>query len=133
MIKTLTFGDKDIQISTSLMWSVYYKAQFGEDPAKSIVPTVAKITAYNLTESDMVAAFMEEIGITGTLQITWAMAKAADRQILPFDAWVEKYGDDIEITDLMLDVIPDVITACFSSKKYTAPEDVGTEPETKTN
>ena len=80
MIKTLTFGDKDIQISTSLMWAIYYKAQFGEDPAKSIVPTVAKITAYNLTESDMVAAFMEEIGITGTLQITWAMAKAADRQ-----------------------------------------------------
>lgn len=133
MTKTLTFGDKDIQISTSLMWAVYYKVQFGEDPAKSIVPTVAKITAYNLTESDMVAAFMEEIGITGTLQITWAMAKAADRQILPFDAWVEKYGDDIEITDLMLDVIPDVITACFTSKKYTAPEDVGTEPETKTN
>lgn len=40
MIKTLRFGEKDVQFSTSFAWALRYKAQFGNDPVKILIPAL---------------------------------------------------------------------------------------------
>ena len=73
MIKTLRFGEKDVQFSTSFAWALRYKAQFGNDPVKILIPALKKLQ--NAAEEDQAYAVYEELGVVGAAQIAWAMAQ----------------------------------------------------------
>ena len=114
MIKTLTFGDKTVQFSTSFAWCFVYKSQFGQDPARVFMPAIRKITDQG--DEGAASAIYEEIGLVGVVQIAWAMAKLCDKQLPDPMTWVSSFGDDFAALDIVTELIPEAIQSCFSSK-----------------
>lgn len=140
MIKTLQFGEKDVVFSTSFAWAFVYKSQFGEDPIKTLLPTVRgvfnnpeieAIEDEELKEQEQVFALMDALGITGVAQIAWAMAKLADNSIQPPLPWIASFGDDFPVMDLLTELVTEAITSCFASKKSGAP--IPAEPTKEKN
>lgn len=121
MIKTLTFGDKQVQFSTSFAWTFIYKSQFGKDAAKVLLPIIKKIYSEDVSEEDQAIYFWEELGFTGIAEIAWAMARLADKTIPEPGAWVLSFGDDFAAADLTTELLPEAVISCFSTKKSLAP------------
>ena len=130
MVKTLQFGEKEVTFSTSFAWAFVYKSQFGDDPIKTLLPTVKGVFSNKEIEAiededekeqAQVFALMEALGLTGIAQIAWAMAKLADSSIQPPLPWIESFGDDFPVMDLLTELVTDAITSCFATKKSEAP------------
>ena len=119
MVKTLTFGDKQVQFSTSFAWAFAYKSQFGADPAKIFMPAIKKIMllgadkpAENDEQAEEQAIILyEEMGFTG----------------------IQSFGDDFEALTIVTELIPDAIESCFTSKNLEtpSPKELKEEPEEK--
>ena len=141
MVKTLNFGDKQVQFSTSFAWAFAYKSQFGQDPAKVFMPAIKKIMLLGADknaetdEQEEAQAYVlyEELGFTGIAQIAWAMAKLCDRNLPDVMTWISSFGDDFEPLTLVTDLIPEAIESCFTSKNLETPSpaDLKPEPEEK--
>lgn len=130
MIKTMTLGGRDVQFSTSFAWAFTYRAQFGQDPAKVLIPTfkkvmtdetIAAIEDDDKRQQEQSFALLEELGFTGIVQVAWAMAKLADKNTPVPAEWVESFGDDFPVMDLLDELISEAIISCFSTKKSEAP------------
>lgn len=142
MVKTLTFGDKQVQFSTSFAWAFAYKSQFGADPAKIFMPAIKKIMllgADKPAEDDEQAeeqaiVLYEEMGFTGITQVAWAMAKLCDRNLPDPITWIQSFGDDFEALTIVTELIPEAIESCFTSKNLEtpSPDSLKEEPEEKT-
>lgn len=120
MIKTLEFGDKNISFSTSFAWTFKYKAQFGKDAARVLMPTIKKLQNPKITPEDQAYLLYEELGFTGIAEIVWSMASLLDRNIPDPVTWIASFGDDFNSSDL-IDLVMDAIESCFASKKASAP------------
>jgi len=135
MIKTLTFGDKQVSFSTSFAWCFIYKSQFHEDPARILIPVTKKMTEEQTDSAeDYGYALYEALGFVAIADIAWAMARLLDQSIPDPVAWVASFGDDFDITAVMLELIPEAIESCFATKKSSVPIPATTQkaaPETK--
>lgn len=112
MIKNITIDEnKEIVLSNNTIWTMIYRNQFGHDIVSTLTPVAASL-------ADMVGGFIESVGADGMVQfedvvknidgdrlidavahlsglefvdilnITWAMAKAADGDIPDPTTWV---------------------------------------------
>lgn len=125
MVKTITFGEKPVQFSTSFAWAFAYKAQFGQDPANILMPVIKNGIVDNGGE-DITTLVLEEMGFVGIVQMAWAMAKICDQSIPEPVAWVASFGDDFEITPLISELLTEAILSMFTSKNSQTPQ-----PKTK--
>ena len=129
MIKTLQFGDKSVQFSTSFAWTFIYKSQFKKDAARVLMPTIQKVFSISgdteAEEEDQGAvqaiALYEELGFTGIAEIAWAMARLCDKTIPEPVQWIESFGDDFSPLDIVTEIITEAITSCFASKNQMTP------------
>lgn len=135
MIKTIEFGDKEVNFSTSFNWMVIFKSQFGEDAAKVIMPLIREMQKPEYNENDYGFLVYEVLGFTGIAEIAWALAKNADDSVPDPEAWMNELGDDYSAADIASELIPEVIASSFSSKKSMAPKNQKKQtkkaPETK--
>lgn len=141
MVKTVTFGEKQVQFSTSFAWAFAYKSQFGHDPAEIFMPAVQKIMLLGAdqkaeseeAETEQVVILYEELGFTGIAQIAWSMAKLCDKSLPDPITWIQSFGDDFEALTLVTELIPEAIDSVFSSKNLEtpSPKDLKAEPEEK--
>lgn len=134
----MQIGDKTVNFSTAFAWAFIYKSQFGEDPVKTLLPTVKGVFSNKEIEAiedeeekeqAQVFALMEALGITGIAQIAWAMAKLADSSIPAPLPWIESFGDDFPVMDMLEELVTEAISSCFASKKSGAP--IPAEPTKK--
>ncbi|MBQ7676797.1 MAG: hypothetical protein IJT32_01050 [Lachnospiraceae bacterium] len=130
MVKTMQIGDREVTFSTAFAWAFIYKSQFGEDPVKTLMPTVKGVFSNPAIESiedeeekerEQVFALMDALGITGIAQIAWSMAKLADNTIPAPLPWIESFGDDFPVMDMVEELITEAIVSCFATKKSGAP------------
>ena len=129
MIKTLQFGDKSVQFSSSFAWTFIYKSQFKKDAAKVLMPTIQKAFCVNGgaeaegEDQKTVQAIIlyEELGFTGIIEIAWAMAKLCDKTIPEPIQWIESFGDDFSPLDIITEIFAEAITSCFASKNQMTP------------
>ena len=119
MIKTIQMGEKEVQFSTSFAWTFIYKSQFGKDPAQTLLPAIKDLQGVD--EDAAGYTLIEKIGFSGLAEISWAMARLADKKTPDPETWVASFGDDFAIMDLVTDVIPEAINSCFTTKKSGAP------------
>ena len=120
MTKTLIFGDRVIPFSTSFAWAFTYKAQFGKDPSKIMMPAI--IRAMSLEDNGAIAATLfEELGVICIAQIAWAMAKTCHQTIQDFQAWVISLGDDFSPIEIVEELIPEIINSFMTSKNSPTP------------
>ena len=136
MVKTLTFGDKQVQFSTSFLWTFAYKDQFRVDPSRIFMPAIKKILLLGADKPAEEQTFIlyEEMGFTGITQVAWAMAKLCDKNLPDPITWIQSFGDDFEAITIVTELIPDAIESCFTSKNLEtpSPDSLKKEPEEKT-
>lgn len=131
MLKTMEFGGKEVVFSTAFAWTFIYKGQFGEDPVKTLVPTIKTVlnnpeinAIEDESEKEQAQVFMllDSIGFTGVAQIAWAMAKLADNNTPAPIQWIASFEDDFPVMDMISELVIEAITSCFATKKASAPD-----------
>lgn len=113
MEKTIRIGKQSVKLSNNVAWAMEYKDQFGHDVVQEHIPilaslmeSVASIVAENGSEIDYVKILsslegramdiliplMQTEFLTTIVNMTWAMAKAADETIDPPKQWVRQFN-----------------------------------------
>lgn len=110
MQKLITIEDREVRFSTSFAWMLKYKNQFCEDVSRIIIPATS---ASQKDKSGMGA--IENIGFVGIARIAWSCAAICDKDILPFEEWVDSF-DEFPIFQIATELLPDVFKS-FSAKK----------------
>lgn len=113
MEKIIKIGNKEVKLSNNVAWLMEYRDQFGKDAAQELIPMMStiietittglssysngKINIRELAESIegrsfeiMMPLYSSELSILA-INITWAMAKAADESIDPPKKWVKQF------------------------------------------
>ena len=113
MEKVIKIGKQEVKLSNNVAWLMEYKDQFGKDATQELIPLVATmietlgsgLTAYQNGEINLEALseaiegrafellmpiYQSELSTT-LINITWAMAKAADETIDPPKKWVRQF------------------------------------------
>lgn len=127
MIKSIEFGEKIVQFSTSFAWTFIYKSQFGQDAAKILIPVIKRMEGSS--QDDYGYIFYEELGFTGIASIAWSMARLLNKDLPEPAVWIASFGDDFPISDITDELMPDAILSCFATKKSKAP--IPTKTQTK--
>ena len=112
MENTIRIGDKDVRLSNNVAWTMEYKDQFGKDILPAIMPLFASVlesaaalfenkngslTAADILESvqgravDILLPMFQAEFVDLVVNVTWAMAKAADESIEPPKKWVRQF------------------------------------------
>lgn len=109
----IKIGKQEVKLSNNAAWLMEYKDQFGKDATQELIPLVATmveafgsgLTAYQNGAIDLEALseaiegkafemllplYQAELSTT-LINITWAMAKAADENIDPPKKWVRQF------------------------------------------
>lgn len=132
MEKTIKIGKKPVRLSNNIGWTMEYRDQFGRDIIPAIMPAIAGgldlisnvvreigpnqktevIDVIKALDSDVITdimVHMMNLELTDLVNITWAMAKAANEDIADPREWVKQFDDGFP-----LDVVaPAVIELAF--------------------
>ena len=138
MEKIIKIGETDVRLSNNVAWTMEYRDQFGKDIVPAIMPLLATATealsgiisdtgkAENITVTDIASAIegramdilLPMAGVEFVdlfVNVTWAMAKAADETILPPKRWVRQF-DEFPVDTVGPAVLDLVIKGFVSSK-----------------
>lgn len=141
MIKDITiYEDKTITLSNATEWAFIYSDQFGHDIVDTLAPVLStgvqiiggileelgddteidKDAIVKLYDSDAIQRaliYFTTIKITDLINITWAMAKAADETIGTPRAWVKENFTGEFPLDLIAPAVASLLVRGFVSSK----------------
>lgn len=135
MIKTIKIDNKEVRLSNNVSWALIYKNQFGSDIVQALMPMIAgaldilsglvkesdEINLKDLakiTDGDDFVNAMIHIGnveFTDFIDITWALAKAADDDIPEPMEWVKQF-DSFPMDTVAPAVVGLIVKGLVSSK-----------------
>lgn len=141
MENTIKIGDKSVRLSNNIGWTIEYRNQFGRDIVPAIMPGIASILDImtgvvnetgkirDIEISDIFSALsgdtitdalihMSGLEFVDFLNITWAMAKAADESIPDPREWVRDF-DNFPIDVIAPVVFEMAVKGMTSSKNWT--------------
>lgn len=113
MEKVIKIGEKEVRISNNVAWTMEYRDQFNKDIVPAIMPLLSTITeaissvvseaGTDLTLQSLADAVqgrandillpMYQLELVDLINVTWAMAKAADEDIDPPRKWIRQFDD----------------------------------------
>lgn len=115
MEKVIKIGKQEVKLSNNVAWTMEYRDQFGKDIVPALMPVIASmIEGISTVVGDTGKAELNVTDIASALQgramdvllpmfqvefvdtfinVTWAMAKAADESILPPKQWVRQFEE----------------------------------------
>ena len=138
MEKVVKIGKQEVRLNNNVAWTMEYRDQFGKDIVPALMPILASAiegVSAVVTESSN-GDSISVANIAGALQgrtmevllpmfqvefvdtiinVTWAMAKAADENILPPKQWVRQF-DDFPL-DVVGPAVFDLVVKGFVSSK----------------
>ncbi len=140
MEKTIKIGKQNARLSNNVGWTMEYRDQFGQDIVPIIMPALASIMdvvtgIFNATgktkdieisdllksiEGDTLTDVMIHLSgleFVELINITWAMAKAADDDVPDPKTWVRQF-DDFPIDVIAPQVFELVLKGMVSSKNW---------------
>ena len=137
MEKIIKIGKQSVRLSNNVAWTMEYKDQFGKDIVPVIMPLVSSLlegVASVVSETGVKDVSVEKIAdaiqgraldillpiyqmeFTETVfNITWAMAKAADEDIVPPKQWAHTL--DSFPLDVILPEVGELVMKGFVSSK----------------
>lgn len=157
MEKLINIGDKEVRLSNNVAWTMEYRDQFGKDPLETILPlvnTLIETTAIIINNGGMsvdekgkkilhaeaIAEAIEGRSIDITLplmqmgfvdsivNVTWAMAKAADEAVDLPKRWVRQF-DTFPLDIIVPEVVSLLIAGFSTSKNSTRLKELGKQLE----
>lgn len=137
MEKIINIGNKEVKLNNNVAWAMEYRDQFGKDIVPALMPVIASIIEgvttviadtgkTEITVADiadaiqgrtmeiMLPMFQVEF-VDVVINVTWAMAKAADENIEPPKKWVRQF-DEFPL-DVVGPAVFDMIIKGFVSSK----------------
>ena len=111
MEKIIKIGKQEVKLDNNVAWTMEYRDQFGKDILPVIMPFMAsmiegvstiaadagELTLANIANAlegrvmDVLLPMFQADFVDLTVNVTWAMAKAADENIDPPKRWVRQF------------------------------------------
>lgn len=137
MEKVIKIGKQEVRLSNSVAWTMEYRDQFGKDIVPALMPVLASMMegiaalvsesgGDNLSVTSIADAvqgrslevllplFQVEF-VDTIINVTWAMAKAADENIEPPKRWVRQF-EEFPL-DVVIPAVYDLVLKGFVSSK----------------
>lgn len=140
MIKVIQIGDKEVRLNNNVAWTMEYRDQFNKDIVPAVLPVIAsileavatiaadvekdedgKIAVSALGEAiqgraiDIMLPLFQVEFVDVIIDVTWAMAKAADENIDPPTKWVRQF-DEFPL-DVIVPAVGELLIKGFVSSK----------------
>ena len=135
MEKVIKIGNKEVKLSNNVAWTMEYRDQFGKDILPVIMPFMAsmiegvttiisdagELTMENISQAlegramDVLLPMFQAEFVDLVVNVTWAMAKAADESTEPPKRWVRQF--DSFPLDVVGPVVFDMALKGFVSSK----------------
>ena len=136
MEKIIKIGKQEVRLNNNVAWTMEYRDQFGKDIVPVIMPLMAsmmegvstiiadsgnEVTVASIAESlqgraiDVVLPLFQTEFVDLVINVTWAMAKAADEGIAPPKQWVRQF--DSFPLDIVGPAVFDLVLKGFVSSK----------------
>lgn len=138
MEKIIKIGDKEVRLNNNVAWTMEYRDQFGKDIVPALIPLLAtftegiasvvaesdgQITAKNIAEAvqgrttEILLPLFQVQFVDIIINVTWAMAKAADESIKPPKQWVREF-DRFPLDEIIPAVYKLAMEGFSSSKNW---------------
>ena len=136
MEKIIKIGKQEVCLNNNVAWTMEYRDQFGKDILPAIMPLIAsmiegvstviaesgnEITTKTLAEAvqgralEILLPMFQAEFVDLIINVTWAMAKAADENIEPPKRWVRQF--DSFPLDVVGPAVFDMVLKGFVSSK----------------
>ena len=116
MEKVIKIGKQEVRLNNNVAWTMEYRDQFGKDILPAIMPLLAsmiegvstvmsdagkdgELTTSNIAEAlegrtmEVLLPMFQAEFVDLVINVTWAMAKAADESIEPPKRWVRQFEE----------------------------------------
>ena len=116
MEKIIKIGKQEVKLNNNVAWTMEYRDQFGKDILPAIMPLLAsmiegvstvmsdagkdgELTTSNIAEAlegrtmEVLLPMFQAEFVDLVINVTWAMAKAADESIEPPKRWVRQFEE----------------------------------------
>ena len=137
MEKVIKIGKREVKLNNNVAWTMEYRDQFGKDIVPALMPVIASMIEgvstivaetgkSEISVSDIADAiqgramevllpmFQVEF-VDVVINVTWAMAKAADENIAPPKQWVKQF--ETFPLDVVAPAVYDLVLKGFVSSK----------------
>lgn len=138
MEKIIKIGKQEVRLNNNVAWTMEYRDQFGKDILPAVMPLLAsvvegvstiaaestrngEITLDSIAETiegkalDVMLPMFQAEFVDLVVNVTWAMAKAADESIEPPKRWVRQF-DEFPL-DVVGPAVFDMVLKGFVSSK----------------
>lgn len=137
MEKVIKIGKQEVKLSNNVAWTMEYRDQFGKDIVPALMPVLSSLiegVSTLVSETGKANASLSDIAealqgrtmdillplfqmefVDSVINVTWAMAKAADEDILPPKQWVKQF-EDFPL-DVVIPAVYDMVLKGFVSSK----------------
>lgn len=130
MEKTIIIDNKEVRLKASASFALRYKAQFGKDILKTLLPLVEKtiplFNQLNGKELDIKTLTDEQLGLIinacsivemeDVYNVIWTLAKTADSTIPEPIIWLDGF-EEFPLADIMPVVAELLLPSLFSTKE----------------
>ena len=115
MEKVIKIGKQEVRLNNNVAWTMEYRDQFGKDILPAVMPLLAsmiegvstimadagkdELTTASIAEAlegrtmDVLLPMFQAEFVDLVVNVTWAMAKAADESIEPPKRWVRQFEE----------------------------------------
>lgn len=112
MEKIIKIGKQEVRLNNNVAWTMEYRDQFGKDIVPAIMPLLAsmvegvstvmaeageELSVSSISEAiqgralDVLLPMFQVEFVDLVINVTWAMAKAADEEVAPPKQWVRQF------------------------------------------
>lgn len=146
MEKVINIGEHEVKLNNNVAWTMEYRDQFGKDIVPALMPVLAsmiegvstviaesgkaEISISDLAEAiqgkslDVLLPMFQVEFVDTIINVTWAMAKAADENIDPPKRWVRQF--ETFPLDVIVPAVYELVLKGFvSSKNLTRLKSLG--------
>lgn len=146
MEKIIQIGEKEVRLNNCVAWTMEYRDQFGRDIVPALMPVLAtmiegvssviaeagadKIELESLANAlegrsmEILMPLFQVEFVDIIINVTWAMAKAADETIAPPKRWVRQF-ETFPLDVVVPAVYELVLTGFVSSKNLNRLKSIG--------
>ena len=136
MEKTIKIGKQEVRLNNNVAWTMEYRDQFGKDILPTLMPLFAsmiesaaaifadkngEVTVSEILDSlegrtmEILLPLFQAEFVDLIVNVTWAMAKAADEDIEPPKKWVKQF--DSFPLDVIVPAVGEMALKGFTSSK----------------